>query len=312
MSVIYITKQDVKITKQSRRLVVCAKDRIVLEIPDFKIERLVIFGNAHITTPALNFLLDRGIEVSFLTVRGRLRGRLIGKSSKNIFLRLEQFRRFEDEEYRIETVRNIIRGKIKSMISSTAENNRLKRRLTGIIPLIDRKEDVPSLRGLEGFATAIYFSCLAKFIPGKYNFITRNHRPATDPANACLSLGYTLLGNEIASMIEAHGLDPHLGFYHLPAYGRPSLALDILEEFRHSLIDRFVIYLLGNGWLKQDMFTLTQKGVRLSESALSVYLANYEKKVRPFRGIIQNQVEAVVRCIKNREVYRPHVLSREL
>ena len=307
MSVVYVTKQGARITKQSRRLVVTAKNEIVPEIPDFKIERLVIFGNADITTPALAFLLDRGIETSFLSVRGRLRGRLIGKSSKNVFLRISQFKSFEDPIFVLNIARSVVKGKVKSMIE-VAESQRLKKRLEGIFPLIEQKKGISALRGIEGFASAIYFSYFAEQIPD-YAFAKRQHRPAFDPVNACLNLGYTLIGNEIGSMIEALGLDPHLGFYHQPAYGRPSLALDVLEEFRHILIDKLVVYLFRKRWLKEGMFVETENGVRLSDESFSTYLANYEEKAAPFREIIRKQAEHLVNCIRNREVYRPYVLS---
>jgi len=308
MSVVYVSTQNARITKQSRRLVICTNDEIILEIPDFKIERLVIFGNAHITTPALAFLLDKGIETSFLTVKGRFRGRLMGRVSKNVFLKQNQFFRIQDKEYCVESARNIVSSKLGAMIKLCGDSTEA-RRLEGIAPLIARKTTLDSLRGVEGFASAVYFSHFKTKIPNEYNFNIRQRRPAFDPVNACLNLGYTLLTNEISSMIEANGLDPHFGVYHRLSYGRPSLALDVIEEFRANVIDRLVMYLFKNRAFPEKMYSMTDAGCRLSEDALSVYFANYEKKVRTVRPVIRKRAEYLVECFEKNEVYKPDAVS---
>ena len=308
MSVVYVADQGARITKESRRLVVSTNDRIVLEIPDFKIDRLVIMGNVHITTPALSFLLDRGIETSFLTTMGRLRGRLLGRSSKNVFLRVRQFKRASDGEYCFAMAKSFVRGKIAAM-AEVAGGTRAAARLRGMVSLVDRKDGVDALRGVEGFASSVYFSDFAQFFSADFGFPGRLRRPAPDPVNACLSLGYTLVGNEISSMLEAHGVDPQLGFYHRIAYGRPSLALDILEEFRHTAVDPFVKYLFGRNWLGKNMYERTDRGVRLTKEALKTYLAGYEKRISPHRIAIRRQCEKMVNSIKTGEVYVPYVLS---
>src|SRR3990172_5053911 len=138
--------------------------------------------------------------------------------------------------------------------------------------------DVNSVMGVEGAAASVYFEAFGKMLRKELGFERRQRRPPKDPVNALLSLGYTLIGNEMHSMICAVGFDPYIGFFHGIDYGRPSLALDLIEPFRHAIIDRFTLYLVNNHILtEKDFDDKADEGVLLNDDARKRYFAEYEK-----------------------------------
>ena len=152
--------------------------------------------------------------------------------------------------------------------------------------------------------------------PAEIGFETRNRRPPRDPLNALLSFGYVLAGNEIQALLDAMGFDPYLGFFHQIEYGRPSLALDLLEEFRAPLVDRFSLRLLNLRILTRESFTPTPEGgVVLEREALKRYFAAYEKELTQpialggdtasFRDLFRRQAGRLARALTQGEVYEP-------
>ena len=139
---------------------------------------------------------------------------------------------------------------------------------------------IDSLRGIEGTAAARYFESLAGMVPPAFMFDGRSRRPPRDPVNALLSFGYVLVGHELQALLDGMGFDPYLGFYHQIDYGRPSLALDLLEEFRAALVDRFSTGLLNLGIFRPEDFGETrEKGVVLGREAMKTWFACYEKEL---------------------------------
>lgn len=172
-----------------------------------------------------------------------------------------------------------------------------------------------SLRGVEGTATARYFGVLGRTVPEEIAFSGRNRRPPRDPLNALLSFGYVLVGNELQALLDAMGYDPYLGFYHQVDYGRPSLALDLLEELRAPLVDRFSAKLLNLGVLKEEDFVSSpQGGVYLSREAQKRYFAAWEEELErllaldgeetSFRKLFRRQAERLARALQRGEPYR--------
>jgi len=309
VSTIYVVEQGVKITKQSRRVVICREKEILLELPEFQIERVVVFGNVHITTPALQFFLDNGIDVAFLTLRGKYRGRLISRFSKNIFLRLEAFKLHQDKDYCLRFARNIVKGKLERI----KENVKDKDFIQNLMDSLERKQSLNSIRGVEGIGTAVYFREISTKIPEEYRFEKRIVHPSPDIVNASLSFGYTLLTNEFISLIETHGLDPHLGIFHQINYGRPSLALDLVEEFRIPVVDKVILKILKLRCFKDRSEKIDEKGqFRLDEEEVKVLIAEYEEEAEKWREIFRKQIEYLVECINRKEVYNPYVLRCKL
>jgi CRISP-associated protein Cas1 len=289
MATLYLTEQGSKLGKTSRRLVVEKDKKAILEVPEFKVDRVLIFGNIQITTQAIAFLLGNGIETSFLTMQGRLKGRLSPIESKNVLLRIKQYERYHDNNFRLKIARSIIKAKIanaRTMILRYARNHpevnldESKRRLEDCMKEVDSKETIKSLMGIEGIAASVYFRAYGRMFRRELQFEGRQRRPARDPINALLSFGYVLITNEMLSVICSIGFEPYIGYLHGIDYGRPSLALDMVEEFRHSLIDRFTLYLINNQILKDvDFEDKGDEGIFLRDEAKKNYFIQFEKYI---------------------------------
>lgn len=287
MATIYLTEQGSKLSKTSKRLVIEKDGQTLLEIPEFKVERVLIFGNVQITTQAMAFLLDNGIEVSFLSLYGKYRGRLSPVESKNAQLRIRQYQKHLDNEFKVSLAKAIVHAKLhtgRELLMRYARNHpeidfsQDKIQMEACISQIEHKQSVNSVMGVEGAAASVYFEAFGKILRKELRFEKRQRRPPKDPVNALLSLGYTLIGNEMHSMVCAVGFDPYIGFFHGIDYGRPSLALDLIEPFRHAIIDRFTLYLVNNHILSEKDFEDTgEEGVLLNDDARKRYFAEYEK-----------------------------------
>lgn len=293
MAVLYLTEQQAVLRKTSDRLRLEKDGELLLEVPCAKIDAVLIFGNVQVTTQALFELLDHGIELAYLSRSGQLRGQLTPPRAKNLPLRMRQYETVKDESFRLGISREVIGAKIAS---SAAVLRRLRKdhpdeidresieRIESALDAAAEAESQESLLGIEGSAAARYFKALARAVPVELGFAHRQRRPPPDPFNALLSFGYVLAGNELQSLLDALGFDPYLGLLHEMDYGRPSLALDLLEEFRAPLIDRLCLHLVRLGTLGPTDFEPRDGGILLARPALQRYLAAYEAEIdRPFR-----------------------------
>jgi len=331
MANLYLTEQGSIVRKTGDRLIVQKNKEILLEVQCNKIDSVLIFGNVQFTTQALQELFEHGIEMALLTRAGRLIGQLTSPTTKNIELRLDQFRKYQDETFKFELSRIIVEGKIKNCLSLTASFSYnhpdidLKEEHGGMeasIRSLGNVSSVASLRGIEGTAARIYFSCFGKMILGEFTFEGRRKHPSTDPVNALLSFGYTLVFNEILSLLDGLGFDPYLGYYHDAEYGRASLASDILEEFR-ALVDRFTLYLVNNRMVKPaDFFKNPQDGsVYLKRETMKKYFIEYEKflnhefkhpetgETATLRKCFRLQAEKLAGFIRGNKTYTPFLLE---
>lgn len=215
-----------------------------------ELDQVLLFGRVEVTAAALALLLRRGVDLVLVTQNGKFRGRLIGRGSKNVTLRLAQYQRTTEAEFCLGVARALVAGKLRSQrqILLRAQRRLKDEDLAGVLGrlrlLIDQAAgcgDLASLRGIEGAAAAQYFGQFPKLLRNaEFTFDGRNRRPPRDPVNALLSFGYAVLGSIAETEVYRCGLDPLLGFFHQPLYGRPSLMLDLLEEFR-PVIDTLVL-----------------------------------------------------------------------
>jgi CRISPR-associated protein Cas1 len=330
MSTLYLTEQGSKLRKTSQRLVVEKYGTTLLEVPAYGIDRVLIFGAVQLSTQAISFLLNSSIEVSFLSMNGRLKGKLSPVQSKNVFLRLAQYDRFKDDEFKLMIARSILEAKMKNQRTLIL---RYQRNHPGIdfdseldvishsLSSLSHKKKISSLMGLEGVSTGAYFRCYAKMLSQNFSFEKRTRHPPLDPTNALLSLGYVLITNEIAALVESVGFDPFIGFLHSVRYGRQSLSLDLVEEFRHPVIDGLVQTLINTGSIKEADFHKENKGaVFLNKEALKRFLSIYEERMEKlffyreentytnYRKLFREQVERIERAVLNREQYQPFLV----
>jgi CRISPR-associated protein Cas1 len=263
MHTLSITEQGITLHAEGNLLVLARGKAVLRRVRAAEIDQVLLFGRVEISSGALALLARRDIDCVWLRQDGRFRARLATRSSANVPLRLAQYRATTDGDFCARNARAVVVYKLRYQRQVLL---RAQRRLAdndlavvlGQIRLLvhqaEREGSIDRLRGLEGQGAALYFSQFGKLLRvPHFSFTHRNRRPPRDPVNACLSFGYAVLGSLIESLAARSGLDPTLGFFHQPAYGRPSLALDVLEEFR-PLVDGLVLRLLNRRQLGPNDF----------------------------------------------------------
>ena len=335
MANIYITEQGSILRKVGDRLIVQKDNRILLDVQCNKIDSILIFGNVQFTTQSVHELFRYNIELALLTLNGRLIGQLTPPMPKNIELRMKQYERYNDKDFVLKISKNILEGKLKNSVGVLNhlvlnypeiiienEINYLKK----LIQDIQNKSHLQELMGIEGSSAKIYFNCFKRFINEKFKFYKRKRRPATDPVNSLLSFGYTLIFNEISSILDGIGFDPYIGFLHNIDYGRPSLAADLVEEFRAPVIDFFTIKLIKNNIFSLEDFYLDpiSGSVHLRKEKMKNYFEEYEKYINhefylneravrtTFRNCFKGQLYNLAKSIVNKEEYKPFIYYKSI
>ena len=290
MGTVYITQEDAFIGKVDERLSVKANKQTLFDMPLIKIDGIVVLGRATVSPAAVTECLERNIPLTFMTETGRYLGRLEPEMNKNIFVRAAQWKAKGESPQAIHVVRGFVRGKLKNyrqvLLRRERENAQLDLRshivrLEQAIAPIDSTPKIDSLRGLEGAGSAAYFGCFNQLIQNQqFQFEARRRRPPTDAVNALLSFGYALLRHDVQSAVNIVGFDPYLGYLHVERYGRPSLALDLMEEFRPLIVDAMVLSALNTQKLTLNDFTTEplSGAVFLTKEALKTFLRLYEQK----------------------------------
>lgn len=327
MDTLYVDEQGASIHLTGERLVVVKEGHELRQIRLRDLERVILFGPVDFTTQALHALLESGVDTHFLTTDGRYRGRLAPADGKNVLLRQTQYRRADDAAFRGEMARRILGAKLANcryIILRHHHNNpspllsRVADELAQAAKRLDEQPDVEACMGVEGTAARAYFQALGSMVRREFAFAARTRRPPRDPVNAMLSFGYALLLTEIIGALAAHGLDPHVGYVHSIQYGRPALALDLLEEFRPVIADRLAIQLINRGVLQHAHFEQREGGVLLNEEGRARYLAAYHRimtnevlsrhgsGVVSFRKIIRQQAARMRDAVRGSAPYDPY------
>ena len=323
MAAIYVREQGTLITKSGERLAIVKGGRKLLERPIAGIDCVALFGNVQITSQALSMLLEHGIDVSYFSYSGKYIGHSAADSSKNIFLRLRQYDFYLDIDKRMDMARVIVANKIRNQIT-LIENHRWKspydwtsdvKELERHLIKLSDKDSANSLMGIEGVCSSIYFRSYAQMFTGEFQFEKRTRRPPRNPINVILSLGYTLLTKEVTGALEAESFETHLGFLHGIRYGRKSLGLDIVEEFRQPVIDRLVLKLFNKGMITKYDFEFPEEGVvNLTEEGFRHFCTAYERWMngsdttsgdKSFRSRLREQTAKLKRAIQYGEEYVP-------
>lgn len=289
MATLYLSEQGAVVRREQNRIVVEHNNSKLAEIHEFKLQRVVVYGNVQLTTPVIGLLLDRGIDTTFLSTHGKLKGRLAPLATNNAILRVRQHQKLGNTSFAVRLARSFIEGKIANCLSLLSRHQRNHpetelmpaiNRISALTGRLDQLNDLDSLRGLEGQAAAVYFDNFEKLLRRGWSFNKRERRPPRDPVNALLSLGYTLLYNESIGALTAVGCDPYPGFLHTPGFGRCSLALDLMEEFRPLFADRLALSLLNLSILSPTDFEPADNGgILLSGKGLKAFFREYERLV---------------------------------
>ena len=292
LNTLYVTSANRYLSLDGENVVI---SEIIGRIPLHNLEAIVTFGYAGVSPALMGACAQKGIGLTFLSGYGRFLARVSGEVYGNVMLRKEQYRRSESPERSIKIARNCIAGKVfnsRWILERAARDyplrldaDKLKNKsvfLADSLKKIRVCDDADRLRGLEGEAASVYFSVFDDLIlqqKDDFQFQGRNRRPPLDEVNAMLSFAYTLLTSMCAGALETVGLDPYVGFFHTDRPGRKSLALDMVEELRGVMGDRFVLTLINKKVVSKKGFMRKENGaVIMDDGTRKAFLAAWQSK----------------------------------
>lgn len=295
LNTLYVTTQGAYLAKEGETVVVKVNQEIRLHVPVHTIGGIVCFGNVSCSPFLMGFCGENGVGISFLSEHGRFLARVQGPVSGNVLLRREQFRLADDQHFSAQIAKAFVIGKIANSRtvlqralrdhSDKMNDATLGRSITdlnGSLKSLELNQSLDSVRGLEGDAAHTYFGVFDNLIVAQkesFLFQERNRRPPLDNVNCLLSFLYTLLVHDCRSALEAVGLDPAVGFLHRDRPGRPSLALDIMEEFRPFLADRLALSLINLRQVQDKGFNKTEAGaVMMTDETRKKLLVAYQER----------------------------------
>ena len=297
LNTLFVTSEDIYLSLDGENVLANRDKQIMARYPLHTLQNIISFSYLGASTALMGACADREIGLAFCTPRGRFLARVCGESRGNVLLRREQYRVADDQERSCLIARNMIFGKLHNSrwsIERTLRDHGMrvdKEKLSGasieirnLLPVVSETTDLSALRGLEGVGAAAYFGVLDEMILNKkdeFFFHDRNRRPPLDKVNAMLSFAYSLLSHDCASALESVGLDAYVGFLHRDRPGRTSLALDLMEELRPCMADRFVLTLINNRMIKAEDFQKQDSGaVLLTEEGRRTFLKAWQEKKR--------------------------------
>jgi CRISPR-associated protein Cas1 len=271
--VLVVQTPGAQIGQRGDELIVSVKGEDARKIPGQQVRAIYCYGAVQITAQAVSTCLELGIDVAYFSPAGRFLGMLGGLPASGVDARRGQYRLFELPGVRLQLAREVIRAKIHNQRVMLMRNGDVPDRVTSLMASLrdstESARDLTALLGTEGSAAALYFeqfeSMLKQRDDWKFDWRGRNRRPPRDPVNALISLGYSMLAKELTGVCYAVGLDPFLGFMHQPRYGRPALALDLMEEFRPLIADSVAISLINRGELGPEDFIRSANGTFLND-----------------------------------------------
>jgi CRISPR-associated protein Cas1 len=304
LNTLYITRQGSYLHKERETIVIKNDDEKVAQFPALTIGNILCFGQVSVSPFLMGFCAEQGIGLAFYTEYGRFMARVQGKQTGNVLLRREQYRWADNTAKSVAVARLMVAAKIANgrsvllrEIRNHGENIALKEASARLAISLRRARHAGSVEeamGIEGDAASTYFSVFNELLRGSgFAFGGRVRRPPTDPVNALLSFVYSLIAQECASALQGVGLDPFVGFLHKDRPGRVSLALDLLEEFRASWADRFVLTLINRRQIQlKDFVTEASGAVRLTDDARKSVLVAYQerKQVEIMHPYLEEQV----------------------
>jgi CRISPR-associated protein Cas1 len=287
---LYVQAPGATVNLDGERLIVRHRNQPPTNTRLSNTSHVALFGNSHITTPALKGLMRRGIPLLFFSYGGWYQGRASGPDTKNVELRLAQYKKTQDSITCLRLAQSFVASKILNCRTLLRRNHRSAPRVVlSELKQLARKarqaETTDSLLGIEGSAARVYFSEFAGMLKGdacdcgEFDMAGRNRRPPKDPINALLSFCYSLLTKELLIATHAVGLDSLLGFYHKPHFGRPSLALDLMEEFRPIIADSVVLNALNTKVVQNHDFQHAAGAVTLTDAGRRRLIQAFERRM---------------------------------
>ncbi len=345
MESVYVVEPGCYLRRSGAAIHICRGKEILQKVPGNGLKKLMLVGYVSLTGNVMDFLISRRVETVFLTKTGRFRARLGIDEHRHVELRQAQYRAFENAASASASALagRIVSGKLTNMAgllvarARSGDDEALRIAAARIRAIVESckapGENLERIRGLEGAGTRIYYGVFGRLIKNsQFRFAGRNRRPPLDAVNALLSFVYTLLTNEVLSAIKARGLDPYLGALHEISYGRPSLACDLVEEYRCPLGDRMVLGLINRQAILPSDFIYRQippdnfideremkekRPVEMKPDIMRTFIKAYEemmeRKIKfrdkariSYRRVVHEQVGLFAECLLNPETeYNP-------
>lgn len=295
LNTLFITQENAYLALKGETVVIQVDQEKVGQVPLLNLEAICTFGYAGASPALMGYCAQHHINLTFLNRNGRFLARIVGKSQGNVLLRKAQYRMSDSEEDSVKIARNMIFGKVSNQrmmlermmrdYALRVDVEKLKKaslRMKNSLKALRACTDLESLRGIEGQAASEYFKCFNDLILSQeesFQFTVRSRRPPLDMTNALLSFSYTLLASEVGSALEHVGLDAYVGFLHRDRPGRMSLALDVMEELRPLIADRFVLSLINRKEITPNDFIVKENGaVLLKEASRKEFLKKWQQK----------------------------------
>ena len=292
LNTLYITRPECYLHKERETVVIKQGDAKLGQFPMLALQNILCFGQVSVSPALMAACIEAGVGLSFFTEFGKFQAQVMGTPKGNVLLRRTQYRWADDEAKSVSIARLMIAAKVANCRAVLLRDQRnhgsndalmkAAQNLAALLESIRHAHSVPQLMGLEGEAASVYFGVFALMLRVHgFEFLGRVRRPPVDAVNALLSFAYVLLASECASALAGVGLDPYVGFLHQDRPGRKSLALDLMEELRAPLADRFVLTLINRGQIKMDDFlTEASCAVRLKDDARKSLLTAYQERKR--------------------------------
>ncbi len=333
MSYLYVCEQGAIIGISANRFEVKYKDGMIKSIPAETLELIEVFGKVQITTQCITECLKRGVNILFFSTNGSYFGRLISTSHVNVQRQRKQAEIEKNEEFKLRLSRKIIDAKIRNQIVilrryARNTNQNIERPVIEMQNMAKKlwyAQTTEQIMGYEGTAAKIYFRVLGELIDPDFAFNGRSRRPPMDPFNSMISLGYSIIMNEIYGKIEGKGLNAYFGILHKDREKHPTLASDLMEEWRAVLIDSTALSMLNGHELTTDNFytEIEQPGVFLENTGFKKYIQKLETKFRTqnrylsyidysvsFRAALDLQINQFVKAIETEDAdeYSPIII----
>lgn len=329
MATLYLLEQGTSLFKENLRFIIHVPKKDKFELPVREVERILLFGNINLSTPAIAVCLESSINVLFLSPSGRYKGHLWNKDYSNLNVELLQYQNHNNARFQSAISQAIVKGKLLNSKQLLLRLNRQRKILAvqktisdldSELKAIDSVINIDRLRGYEGISAARYFSALGQLITNtNFAFSQRYRQPPTDPVNALLSFGYTLLFNNVLSLIIAEGLSPYFGNLHYGERKKPYLAFDLMEEFRSPIVDSLMLNLVNKNILKKEDFEThsDKEGIYLTNKSRKKFLNEFEKRMNQqithpvlqtqlsYRETIQLQIRLYKRSLVSSGLYQP-------
>ena len=289
---VYVQARSAKVAKNGETLQISIDDQLVKTARLGEVSQLVLMGNVYVTTPCLHELMSRDVTVSWHSFGGWLMGHTVSTGHKNVEIRTAQYKASFDPAHCLRIAKNLVVAKIQNSRTLLRRNWKEGEAPESVMDAFKfdvdqarRAKSLDELLGFEGNAAARYFGQFQQMIRRNdeggfdFDFNNRNRRPPTDPVNALLSFGYALLTRTWTVTLSGVGFDPYRGFYHQPRYGRPALALDMMEPFRPLVVDSSVLQVINNGEVKPSDFKSVAGSVLLDDDGRKRFIAAFERRL---------------------------------